>query len=118
MNEKDIWYKEKYTFEERCERVKSMKQKYPQKIPIVLVPEKNIALKSCQFLVEKDITFMQFIALVRKNYAIELKSHEAIFCIVNKILPPGVSMLFEIYNQHQEPDGILYIHIKKESTFG
>jgi hypothetical protein len=118
MNDKFISYKEKYTFEERCERAKSMKEKYPQKIPIVLVPEKSIVLKSCQFLVDSNISFMQFISLVRKNYAIELKSYEAIFCLVNKILPPGTSMLFEIYNQYQEPDGILYVHIKKESTFG
>ena len=114
----NISYKQKYTFEERLERARVMKEKYPNKLPIVLVPEKNIVLKSTQFLVSRDLTFAQFISMVRKTYALELKSHEAIFCMVNKMLPPSASLLSSIHMTHAEPDGILYIHIKKESTFG
>ena len=114
----DVPYKEKYTFDERCERAKTMLQKYSNKIPIILIPEKDVKLRSTQFLVERDMTFAQFICLVRKNYAEELKSSEAIFCIVNKTLPPNSCMLYEIYNEHREDDNTLYIHIKKESTFG
>jgi GABA(A) receptor-associated protein len=118
MNNSFIPYKKKYTFSERCERAKIMKEKYPQKLPIVLMPEKNITIKSAQFLVEKDITFSQFISVIRKNNAVELKSHEAIYCIVGKLLPPSSALLSDIFSTHAEPDGILYVHIKKESTFG
>ena len=115
---KNMTYKQKYTFDERLERSRVMKQKYPNKLPIVLVPDKGINLKSTQFLINNDLTFAQFISIVRKTYAIELKSNEAIFCIVNKILPPSAALLSSIYNEHCEPDGILYVHIQKESTFG
>lgn len=114
----DLSYKQKYTFQERLERSQVMRSKYPNKIPIVLIAEKGIVLKSNQFLVGNDLTFSQFISMVRKNYATELKSHEAIFCIVNKCLPPNASLLSQIFAEHAEPDGILYITIKKESTFG
>ena len=118
MNDKNITYKQKYTFQERCERSKIMKQKYPDKIPIVLTSEKGITLKSSQFLVSNDLTFSQFICLIRKTYASELKSHEAIFCMVNNTLPPNTAVLSQVYSSNAEPDGILYVHIKKESTFG
>ena len=110
-------YKSKYTFEERCERTKVMKSKYPDKIPIVLISN-DIKLKSTQFLVGNELTFAQFICLIRKNYAIEMKAYEAIFCVINKVLPPNSSLLSQIYTEHSEPDGILYVHVKKESTFG
>lgn len=114
----NISYKQKYTFEERVERARVMREKYPNKLPIVLIPEKGIVLKSTQFLVNNDLTFAQFISMVRKTYALELKSQEAIFCMVNTILPPNTSLLSSIYTEHAEPDGILYVHIRKESTFG
>ena len=111
-------YKEKYSFEERCERSKLMREKYPSKIPVVLTAEKTIELKSSQFLVSSDLSFAQFICMVRKNYTTSLRSHEAIFCMVNRCLPPNTSLLSQIYQEHSEADGILYINITKESTFG
>jgi len=114
----NITYKQKYNFEERLERSKAMREKYPSKIPIVLVPEKDITLKSTQFLVGNDLSFAQFISMVRKTYCTEIKSCEAIFCMVNKMLPPNTALLSQIYNENSESDGILYIAIKKESTFG
>lgn len=118
LEQNKITYKEKYTFEERLERAQAMRQKYPNKLPIVLIPEKGISLKSTQFLVNSELTFAQFISMVRKTYAIELKSSDAIFCMINKVLPPSQAMLSTVYAEQREPDGILYVHIKKESTFG
>ena len=82
------------------------------------MPERGITLKSNQFLVGNELTFSQFICMVRKNYATEIKSHEAIFCMVNNCLPPNAALLSQVFAEHAEPDGILYISIKKESTFG
>ena len=75
-------------------------------------------LKNTQFLVESDLTFRQFFCLVRKTYATNIKSNEAMFCMVNNTLPPNSTLLSELYARESEADGVLYIYIKKESTFG
>ena len=113
-----IDYKDKYTPEERQERSSIMRSKYPSKIPIVVVPAKDIKCKNTQFLVEKDTSFASFLALVRKTYIQDLKSHEAVFCMIGNVLPPTTDLLSALYSRYAESDGILYIDVKKEATFG
>lgn len=42
----------------------------------------------------------------------------AIFVFVNNTLPPASSLMSQIYNDHKDEDGFLYVTYSGESTFG
>lgn len=98
------------------EKAQLLRARYPDRIPVVFIPEKHMNLTKQKFLVPRDLPFSHLITTVRKY--IDCKSHEAIYCMVKKVLPPNTESIGSIYNTHCMQDGIMYVHIKKESTFG
>ena len=97
----------------------NLREKYPNRVPVVVVCKENIniTLERTKFLVSSDSTIASFIILLRQY--ITLKKHEALFLIVNNTLVPNNSNLLSVYNDHKSTDdGLLYIHIAKENTFG
>ena len=102
--------------QQRLELAQRLRSKYPDRIPVVFIPSKDLYLTKIKFLVEKDLQFNSIIAVVRKY--INLKSHDAIFCIIKNKIPPNTEIMWNIYQQNKHDDGFLYINIRKESTFG
>ena len=111
-------FTKKYSVDERIQKVNNMRQKFPTKVPIVIIFSKDF--NHCtdkQFLIDSQMTLGNFICILRKQH-IQLKPSEAIFCLINNILPPITELIVTLYTSYASSDGILYIHIKKESTFG
>jgi len=69
-----------------------------------------------KYLVPADISVAQFMWIVRKR--INLTPEKAIFLFVNKIVPSSTATLGEIYSNHKDDDGFLYVAYSGENTFG
>ena len=111
-------FKKKVCLQERMEKSKSIIEKYPNRIPVIVECKDDILphLDKSKYLVPRDITVGQFVYVIRKR--IELKPEQAIFLFINNTLPPTASTLEEQYNLHRDEDGFLYIEYRGESTFG
>lgn len=93
--------------------------KYPDRVPVIVNKCNKSTLnklKKNKFLVEKDMTFTNFIFTIRKN--IELDKSHALFTLVNNTLVNGNQTMGEIYNDHKNEDGFLYVVYTSENTFG
>ena len=112
-------FKQKFTFEERCNQTNNIRLKYPNRIPIFVS-------RSChndcpqidrnKFLVPNDLTVGQFMFVIRKR--IKLSSEKSIYLFINNNVPTTSCLLSHIYENNKNQDGFLYITYSGESTFG
>ena len=112
-------FKERYTFEERKEEASRIKEKYPDRIPVIVEksPGSNIPdIDKNKFLVPSDLTVGQFIYVIRKR--IKISHDKAIFIFINNLIPSTSHQMSAIYDNHKEPCGYLYVIYNTESTFG
>ena len=113
-------FKKNYSFEERKAEAERIKDKYSDKIPIIV--EKSIKsdiseIDKKKYLVPNDITVGQFVYIIRKR--IELSPEKAIFIFVNNnSVPPTSSLLSDLYEKYKDDDGFLYLTYAGENTFG
>ncbi|KAI9103091.1 autophagy protein 8 [Phlyctochytrium arcticum] len=112
-------FKDDHPFEKRKAEADKIRQKYPDRIPcIVEKAEKSDIAKidKKKYLVPHDLSMVQFVYVIRKR--IRLSPEKAIFIFVNNVLPPQSSMLSEVYAEHKDEDGFLYVVYASENTFG
>jgi GABA(A) receptor-associated protein len=109
-------YKTKYTYEQRLEQSSKIIRKYEARIP-VLVFSKDVILNKFKFLVPSDLSFSQFVYIVRQKIE-NIKENEALyFFIKDKLISPNTSMI-QLYDEYRDDDNHIYITITKETTFG
>ena len=106
---------ENNTFEERKSQSLKLRNKYPEKLPIIIIPH-EIELTKKKFLVPYEINFATFMKSISTN--IKINKSEALFCLIGDILPASTQSMIELYNQHVNKDGFLYIKMRKENAFG
>ena len=99
---------------------KDMKQKYPDKIPIVIEKDPKAKMKDIsktKYLIPRYSNSSEFFNLIRKK--IEIEEGEALFMLVKGIytLNPN-NDLSEIYEKYHDKDGFLYIVYSSENTLG
>lgn len=112
-------FKEKYSFEKRCMESKRILAKYPDRIPIIVERNPSCKLNEIdrnKFLVPSDLSVGQFAYVVRKR--IQLSHEQAMFLFVNNCIPATHELLSNIFINHKEDDGFLYIVYSGENTFG
>jgi GABA(A) receptor-associated protein len=113
-------FKKNYSLCQREEEANRIKEKYPDRIPIICeVDKKNsssLNLKKTKYLVPESLTVGQFVYVLRKQMT--LRPEEAIFIMINNTLPPTAALMSQIYRQHKDFDGFLYGTILRENTFG
>lgn len=112
-------FKNSKTLEERIAESKKIREKYPERIPIIVEKNETSNVKEIdkkKYLVPKDLSFSQFLFIVRKR--INLNQSEALFLFVNNKLVPSNKSIAEVYDKEQDKDGFLYIIYNNENTFG
>ena len=113
-------FQEMHSFEKRKAEAKRIRVKYPDRIPVIAEKAANSDIPDIdkkKYLVPADLNMGQFVYVIRKR--IELESDKAIFAFINNsILPPTGALMSQIYKDHQNEDGFLYITYSGESTFG
>lgn len=115
-----VSYKEQHSFDKRFQEARSVIQKYPDKLPIIVEPASgklNIPLlDKKKFLVPNQLTIAQFMYIIRKRMTLE--SEKALFLFVGNTLPTSSTCVAELYKTFADSDGFLYMTYCGESTFG
>lgn len=114
-------FKSEKTFVERQNESAKVLLKHSDRIPVIC--ERQASCTSLQevdkkrYLVPRDLTFGQFIYVLRKRMA--LNASQAIFLFTESgSMPSSSHQLQQIYSTHADPDGFLYLRYSGENTFG
>lgn len=111
----------KNSIDKRTQLNSQLKSKYPDRIGIIVSKRENSLapdISKKKFLAPSDISMHQLIYIFRKR--INLKETQGVFFFINNtlLLSSSGTLIGEIYNQHKEKDGFLYITYDVENTFG
>lgn len=112
-------YKDSQPFEVRSIEAARMLEKYPDRIPVIIEKNRSSRIEDIdkrKFLVPTDLTFGQLILVVRKR--LNISREKAIFLFCNSTLPAGSALVSQIYQEHKDEDGFLYLKYSGENTFG
>ena len=112
-------FKEKFTAKKRAEEAMRIKKKYPNRIPVIVEKSEGSDIDEIdkkKYLVPSDLTVGQFMYVIRKR--IHLMPEKAIFIFVDNTLPATTALISQIYKQHADKDGFLYVKYSGESCFG
>ncbi|KAJ3396842.1 ubiquitin-like protein atg8 [Lobulomyces angularis] len=112
-------FKDENPFEKRKLESERIRQKYPDRIPCLVEKNEKSDIASVdknKYLVPSDLTMGQFVYVIRKR--INLAPEKAIFILVNDLMPPSSSLISQVYQEHKDEDGFLYIVYSSENTFG
>ena len=121
MKDYDFEFKEKFPFEKRKLEAGRIREKYHDRIPIIVEKYKDCKtlpdIDKKKFLVPQDLTMGQFQYVVRKRLKNVSADHGLYFFINNTIFPCS-EMLSSIYSKNKDKDDFLYIVFTGENTFG
>lgn len=112
-------FQKKHSFEDRIAESKKIRDKYPDRVPVIVEPAQQSTLNKIdktKFLVPEDLTVGKFLTVIRKR--IQLSSEQALFIFVDNILPCTSQNLGSIYHKHKSKDNFLYLLYTDENTFG
>ncbi|KAI4303066.1 hypothetical protein MLD38_038743 [Melastoma candidum] len=112
-------FKDDYPFDKRVEESKSIADKYPDRVPVIIerysrteLPE----LEKKKYLVPRDMSVGQFIHVLSSR--LHLAPGKALFVFVKNTLPPTASRMDYVYQSYKDEDGFLYMCYSTEKTFG
>ena len=120
IEKKYRYFQEEYKFEYRKKEFLKIKNKYPERIPVIV--EKNIkcddliSIKKKKYLVPNELNISSLIYLIRKN--IKLDPSKALFLMTNNKILNNNKSLYDAYEENKSEDGFLYIYYTSENTFG
>ena len=112
-------FKSLTTLEERKIHTSTAMKKYNGRIPVYVYKHNKSHLGDVpkhKFLVPTDITVGQFIYIIRKQMS--LTSEQGIFIFIDNLLPPTSALMSQMYKDHCDEDGFLYIAVSHENVFG
>jgi GABA(A) receptor-associated protein len=112
-------FKEEHPLEKRQAEAARIRDKYPDRIPVIVEKAERSEIPDIdkkKYLVPADLTVGQFVYVIRKR--IKVSAEKAIFMFVKNFLPPTASLMSDIYEEHKDEDGFLYITYSGENTFG
>jgi len=113
-------FQKQFSFDQRKKESARILDKFPDKIPIIVEKGKSDKLPvidKAKYLVPQDITVGQFLNIIRKR--IQLSESEALFIFIeNNTLPSNSMTIVNIYENHKNEDGFLYITYCGENVFG
>jgi GABA(A) receptor-associated protein len=102
-------------------RLKEIKEKYPEKIPVIVKKANDSKLLlpddfRYKFIVNQDLTVAHFIMVLRKR--INLDSNHGLFLFINDLSLPNSAPLKDIYKNHKGNDEFLRIIFREENHLG
>tara|TARA_B100000029_G_C17242208_1_gene839482 strand:+ start:159 stop:506 length:348 start_codon:yes stop_codon:yes gene_type:complete len=112
-------FKERLTLEERIQESERIKEKYADRIPVIVERTNNSNLPELdkhKFLVPNTLTVGQFLYVIRKR--IKLEHSHALFIFIANTVPQISKNMSELYDSHRDEDGFLYTTVASENTFG
>lgn len=114
------FFKQKHSFEKRCNESNNVLQKYPHHIPIICeksLHQKNTPnISKTKYLVPDELTVGQFIYVIRNR--LKLFPGESLFLFIGDDIPSSNCLMSFIYQKYIDADGFLYFTYCIENTFG
>ena len=116
----NLSYKDKIPLQNRKLEAGRMLNKYNDRVPVIV--EKHSKSRGApdinknKYLVPHDITFGQFIYIIRKR--IKLDEEQALYTFINNRMPVTSDLMITIYQNNVSEDGLLYVNYAIENTFG
>ena len=99
-------------------KFEELRSKYPDRLPVVVVPEKTIRMAKRKLLVPADLSAAQLLYRIRKNIS-DVQPSEALFLSCNKRTYAAGTLVQEIWEKSRdEATGFLFVHVSKENVFG
>ena len=114
-----MMFKDSLTHEEREIESQKIMGKYPERLPVIVERAKGCQLtqiRKNKFLVCKDMTMSQFVFMIRKR--IELDPSQSLFILVNNQIASSNITMNQVYQDHKDDDGFIYMVYTSENTFG
>jgi GABA(A) receptor-associated protein len=113
-------FKSQFSLDDRTYESMRIMMKHPNKIPVIC--EKHSSCRTVKqiekkkYLVASDYTCGQFIHIIRTQ--LQLEPEQAIFLFVNDSIPSTSQTVSQLYQEHKDVDGFLYVKYASENTFG
>ena len=97
----------------------TLRKKYPKRVPVILKQHGNTlpALKKHKFLIPKNYTVAEFIAVIRNQLAMAPETALFLFFNSNTLLPMTHTMA-QADQEYKAEDSFLYVQYCGENTFG
>jgi GABA(A) receptor-associated protein len=102
----------KNSFENRFDTANKLLTDYPDRIPVIVISD---FITKDKFLVPQ-LTVSGFMREICK-YS-KLNGNEGIFMFVNDSIPTPNDLMHNVYKNHKDKDGFLYVNFRKENSFG
>lgn len=114
-------FKNKKSLASRKDEVATIRKNYPTKIPIIVErfqKEKFLNdLDKVKFLVPQEVTMSQLVTIIRNK--MQLGPQQALYLLVNNRSMASLSRtLAEVYQEHKDEDGFLYVTYASQEVFG
>ena len=113
-------FKAEHDLEKRRQESASVRQRYPDRVPIIVeraAGSKVAEIDKKKFLVPQDLTVGQFCYVVRRR--IKLEPEQALYLMTESgTMPATGSLVSQLFSEHTDEDGFLYLVYAGENTFG
>jgi GABA(A) receptor-associated protein len=95
-----------------------VRERHRKSVPVIVEPQDDKAptIDKCKFLVPHDLTYGQFLYVIRKR--IQLPPEQSLFMFCNNILPIHCTTIRELHRNYGSEDGFVYFQYALENTFG
>uniref|UniRef100_A0A8C5G963 Autophagy-related protein n=1 Tax=Gouania willdenowi TaxID=441366 RepID=A0A8C5G963_GOUWI len=105
----------------RQQEVAGIRSKFPNKIPVIIERydrEKFLPpLDKTKFLVPHELTMTQFVTIIRNRMS--LLPTQAFYLLIDGSGLASMSLtMAQVYREHQDDDGFLYITYASQEMFG
>ncbi|XP_027202065.2 microtubule-associated protein 1 light chain 3 gamma-like isoform X1 [Dermatophagoides pteronyssinus] len=120
--ENEKTFKQRKSFAMRREEVLGIRAKFPNKIPIIVersTKERYLPrLDKTKFLVPLELTMGRFMTVIRNR--MNLNGRQSLHFMINNqtIVVEMSRTMNEIYKDHKDKDGFLYITYSSQENFG
>ena len=115
-------FQETMTIEERKAHSLAIKNKYPDRIPIIMQRSKDDRilgdLDKIKYLVPGNLTTSEFMKILRRRLNVNSSTSIYLFNPDYKILLSGTNTIDYLYDKYKNQDNFLYIEYCGENTFG
>jgi len=121
-SEKESSFRSEHSLTERTEESARIVAKYSDRVPVIVEPDLKKGttipyIDKKKYLVPNDLSLGQFIFVIRKR--LKLPANEAIYIFTSTgIIPTTSQQMIDIYRQHKDQDGFLYLTYSGENVFG
>lgn len=116
-------FEKRYPFEKRKELADKLRARFPDKVPVIvnISPHDKIlpALEKEKYLVDSSMPAHELMYYVKQQLkAQDDCSERALFYFVNDSIMNCADLIGHIHEAHAAKDGLLYVLLSSENTFG